>query len=168
MSFIAGNPLPVELLMLFTSPSLLVSYLILVGVVSGVLVNLDAYLGFITNSANTIVAMPGSFVDYIINLRNSSLFHSLQMIFFVGLASFAVMFVLTYIYYNFLAFDFVQTGSGDEFVDKLIDAIGGVENIVDSGSGLFKLNIYFFSLGKIAERSFIIGIERCFYIVIKF
>ena len=161
MSFIAGNPLPVELLMLFTSPSLLVSYLILVGVVSGVLVNLDAYLGFITNSANTIVAMPGSFVDYIINLRNSSLFHSLQMIFFVGLASFALMFVLTYIYYNFLAFDFVQTGSGDEFVDKLIDAIGGVDNIVDSGSGLFKLNIYLTETERISlEKLHELGIRR--------
>ena len=161
LSFIAGNPLPIELLMLFTSPVLLLMYLILVGVVSGGLVNLDAYLGFITGNTNTLVAMPGSFVDFVINLRNSSLFHSLQTIFLVGLGSFAIMFLVTMFYYRFLAFDFFQTGSGAEFVDKLVEAIGGYENIEDAGSGLFKLNIYLKEIEKISlEKLHELGVRR--------
>lgn len=161
LSFIAGNPLPLELLMLFTSPALLIMYLILVGVVSGTLVNLDAYLGFVTSNTNTIVAMPGSFVDFVINLRNSSLSHSLQTIFLVGLASFAAMFIITMFYYRYLAFDFVQTGSGAEFVDKLVEAVGGIENISDAGSGLFKLNIYLSETEKISlEKMQELGIRR--------
>ena len=156
LSIAAGNPLPLELLMLFTSPFLLLLYLIGVGVISSILVNFNAYLGFSTNTTNTVIAMPGSFADFIINIRNSSLLPSIKTILIVGLAAFAIYFLVTLVYYRFFAFDFVKTGSGDELTYRIIDALGGKENVVYSGSGLFKLNIYLkepekISIEKISE-----------------
>ena len=141
LSIVMGNPLPMEYLMLFSSPYLLLMYLVVVGVVSGVLVNFGAYLGFVNTLSNTTVAMPGNFPDYIINIRNINLTPALKMIALVGLCAFAICFLMTLFYYRFLAFDFVKTGKGDEFVDKIIGAVGGLENISSVGSGLFKLNI---------------------------
>ncbi|MBR5341539.1 MAG: hypothetical protein IK151_06410 [Erysipelotrichaceae bacterium] len=162
-SIIAGNPLPTEFLMLFTSPLLLILYLVIVGLVSGTLVNFEAFLGFSSRITNTTIAMPGSFADFIINIRNISLLPSIRIILVVGLVSFMIMLVLTMFYYHYLAFDFAKTGKGDEFVDDIIIASGGIDNIIKAGSGLFKLNIYLrdpelISIEKIQE----IGIRRVF------
>ena len=142
LSFIAGNPLPLELMMLFTSPALLLLYLFGVGIVSSLLVNFGAYLGFTTNTANTVVAMPGSFPDFIINVRNSSLLPSIRIILIVGAGAFVAYLLITLIYYRVLAFDFVKTGKGDELVDDIISAVGGKDNISLAGAGLFKLNVH--------------------------
>ena len=142
LSVIAGNPLPVELLMLFTSPILLVGYLGIVGLSSYVLINRNAYLGFETTVTNTTIAMPGSFPDFIVNVRNVNLSQTLLVILIVGLAALFAMGLLTFIYYRVLAFDFANTGKGDMLVTSIIDSVGGKSNIIKAESGLFKLNIY--------------------------
>lgn len=142
LSVVAGNPLPVELLMLFTSPILLVLYLVLIGLVSYVFITRGVYLGFETLSTNTTVAMPGSFPDFIVNARNVNLSSTLWQIVIIGLIALVVMFIFTIIYYRFLAFDFANTGKGDEIVKNTIESVGGKENIISAQSSLFKINIY--------------------------
>ena len=142
LSIAAGNPLPTELLMLTTSPSLLAIYLVIIGLSSGILVNFEAFLGFSSRISNTVIAMPGSFADFIINVRNSSLIPSIRIIMFVGAGAFVLMFLMTMFYYRFLAFDFIRTGNGDAIVNDIIDVAGGTDNIINAGSGLFKLNVY--------------------------
>ncbi len=142
LSIAAGNPLPVELLMLLTSPLLLIVYLLLIGLVSEFMVSHGVYLGFSGNVTNILTAMPGSFADYIINIRNASLAYSLRSIALIGAVAFLICFLMTWLYYRFIAFDFVKTGKGDEFVRLLIDSAGGIDNIIDAGAGLFKLNVY--------------------------
>lgn len=142
LSIIAGNPLPVELLMLFTSPILLVAYLILVGGVSYTFVRRGIYLGFEAASVNTTIAMPGSFPDFIVNVRNINLSNTLWTITIVGLIALVIMFLLTIIYYRFIAFDFANTGKGDVIVLNTIESVGGAQNIISAKSSLFKLNIY--------------------------
>ena len=161
LSVIAGNPLPTELLMLMTSPALLCFYLVIVAICSGVLVNFEAFLGFSSRISNTVIAMPGSFADFIINIRNSSLIPSIRTILIVGLCAFVVMLVLTMFYYRFLAFDFVKTGKGEILVDDIIRVAGGPENIINAGSGLFKLNVYIRDPEKINyEKIQDIGIRK--------
>ena len=142
LSVAAGNPLPIELLMLLTSPFLLIVYLVLIGLVSGFMVSHGVYLGFSGNVASILTAMPGSFADYIINIRNASLIYSLRYIALIGAVAFLICFFVTLLYYRFFAFDFVKTGKGEEFIRLLIDSAGGIDNIIDAGAGLFKLNIY--------------------------
>ena len=156
LSIVAGNPLPIELLMVVTSPILAIMYLAVIGVVSGGLVNFGAYLGFVSNANNVEVAMPGNFPDYIINIRNINLTYSLKIIALVGLLAFIVCLLMTLIYYRYLAFDFIKTGKGDEFINNIIDSVGGIDNIEDVGSGLFRLNLYIkdperMSIDKIRE-----------------
>ena len=161
LSIVAGNPLPSELLMLTTSPFLLVAYLILVGLVSGTLVNFEAFLGFSSKITNTTIAMPGSFADFIINIRNASLFSSIRIILIVGVIAFVAMFALTMFYYRFIAFDFTNSGAGKQTVKNLIAAAGGKENIVMAGSGLFTLNIDIRDPEKISiEKIHEIGIRK--------
>ena len=142
VSVIAGNPLPVELLMMFTSPIVLLFYLALVGVASLVLVSRGAFLGFETITTNTAVAMPGSFPDFIVNARNVNLSTTLWTITIVGIVALIIMTGFVMIYYRVLAFDFANTGKGDAIVKNTIEAVGGKDNIISAQSGLFKLNIY--------------------------
>ena len=142
LSVIAGNPLPVELLMLFTSPALLLFYLLLVGLVSFFLVRQGAFLGFETAVTNTAVAMPGSFPDFIVNVRNANLSHTLWIITVVGVIALLIMICFTLLYYRLLAFDFASTGKGETIVKKIIEAVGGKDNIITAESGLLKLNVY--------------------------
>ena len=141
LSIIAGNPLPIELIMLFTSPGLLMVYFLEVGGVFAALVKLKAFLGFEITSQNTITALPGSFPDFIINIRNARILPSLGIIAIVGVVSFILSFLITYIYYHVFAFDVIKTGKGDELVSTTIKACGGTSNIISAGSGLFRLNI---------------------------
>lgn len=142
LSVIAGNPLPVELLMMFTSPILLVLYLILVGLVSYIFITRGVYLGFVTTNTNTTVAMPGSFPDFIVNARNINLSSTMWQIVIIGLIALAAMFLITIIYYRFLAFDPANTGKGDKLVESIIESVGGKENVISAQSSLFKTNIY--------------------------
>ncbi len=161
LSIIAGNPLPTELLMLFTSPFLLLAYLVIVGLSSGALVSLEAFLGFSSRISNTVIAMPGSFADFIINIRNSSLTHSIRFILLVGFAAFMAMLILTLIYYRFLAFDFAKTGKGEILVNDIMAVAGGKDNIISAGSGLFKLNVYIRDPEKINfEKIQDVGVRR--------
>ncbi|MBR2787706.1 MAG: hypothetical protein IKD94_00940 [Erysipelotrichaceae bacterium] len=161
LSIIAGNPLPSELLMLTTSPFLLVAYLIMVGLVSGTLVNFEAFLGFSSKISNTTIAMPGSFADFIINIRNASLASSIRIILIVGLIAFVAMFALTMFYYRFIAFDFTNSGTGKQTVNNIIAAAGGRDNIINAGSGLFSLNIDIRDPEKISiEKIHEIGIRK--------
>ena len=142
LSIIAGNPLPVELFMLFTAPFLLAFYLGLVGVISYVFVFMGTYLGFDTTVTNTAIAMPGSFVDFIVNIRNIYLSKTLWTIVIVGIIAFALMLLFTTLYYKIIAFDFANTGKGNATIKKIFESVGGIENVITAESGLLKLNVY--------------------------
>lgn len=140
MSVIIGNPLPVELLMLFTSPILLVFYLLLVGAVSYGLIAFKAFMGFEASGNNIVAALPGTFPDFIINLRNVNYASTISIMLMIGVTAFVIMLIGVIVYYRFIAFDFANTGAGDKLVNKLIEAIGK-NNITRAESGLFRLNI---------------------------
>ncbi len=73
ISFVAGNPLPLELTLLLTAPGMLVLYLLLVVGLFGYLAYAGVFLGFSQTGTNVLTAMPGAFPDYTINLRNARL-----------------------------------------------------------------------------------------------
>ena len=148
LSFVCGNPLPIELVLLFTSPLLLVFYLIVVCGVFYFMSFTGIYLGSSVIPGSTVSAMPGNFPDYIINLRNVNYINSLGQIALVGVVAFCLMLLLTMAYYRFLAYDFTRTGKTKEVAGKIIDACGGKDNINDVGSGLFKICIHLNDLEK--------------------
>lgn len=140
MSFICGNPLPLELVLLLTSPILLIMYLVGCGTLFTVLSQSQAFLGF-NYSGTTAAAMPGSFADYIINIRTPQFQHTMLIILIVGIIFAIIFFMLTMVYYRYLAFDLAGTNKSKVIVKRIIDAVGGTENIVSASSGPFNLSI---------------------------
>lgn len=140
-SVIAGNPLPMEYVMMFTAPFLYIFYLTAVGVVSGALIYFKAYLGFSPVGDNIVSSMPGSFPDFVINLRNPFISSTLMNILYVGIAAFAVCFFVTYIYYHYLSIDFADTGVLKYASRNIIDVLGGKENISGATGGILRLNV---------------------------
>jgi len=161
VSVVAGNPLPVEFLMLFTSPILLLSYFALIALVSYVFVGRGVFLGFETSVTNTTIAMPGTFPDFIVNVRNANMSETLWSIMIVGLIALVAMILITIIYYRLIAFDFANTGKGNNIITNIIESVGGKDNIEHAESGLFRLNIYLKDSGAISiEKVQEIGPKR--------
>ena len=140
MSIICGNPLPLELVLLFTSPILLILYLVGCGSLFTILSESNAFLGF-NHSGPTMAAMPGSFADYIINIRTPQYTHAMLIILIVGIIFAVIYFMLTLLYYRYLAFDLANTNKSKSIVKKIVDAVGGIDNVVSASSGPFSLSI---------------------------
>ena len=148
-SIVCGNPLPIELVLLFTSPLLLIMYLAVVGAVFYYLSFAGIYLGSNIISGSAITAMPGNFPDFIINLRNVNYVGQLGKICLVGIVAFVIMLIITWVYYHFLSYDLARTGKARSLGKSIIEAVGGIENINFAGSGLFKVCIHLNDLEKV-------------------
>lgn len=140
ISVLYGNPLPLELLLLFTSPLLLCFYLFVVLVLFYIFSSLNIFLGFIY-SGSTIVAMPGSFPDYIIQLRDPILFDSVLGIFIVGVIAFVICFIATKLYYGKFAYNLLNTNKVNDLIENLSLSVGGLDNITQATCGLFRVKL---------------------------
>lgn len=141
LSFVIGNPLPIELLLLFTSPFLLIIYIVVVALVFAYMSYAGIYLGSnMSNNLNTITAMPGNFPDFIINLRSTIHFESLLKIALVGLVAGIIIYLLVRLYYRHLTFNLINSNKDQAIVNKTVAALGGYDNIENVGSGLFRVN----------------------------
>lgn len=149
LSFIFGNPLPIEFMLLFTSPLLFVMYLLIVGTVFYLLSSLNIFLGSSVISGTTLTAMPGNFPDFIINLRNINYISILGQILIVGLISFIIIVFACYIYFRFLSYDIARTGKTKDFSVDIINSVGGVENIKEVGAGFLKVCLHLVDLEKV-------------------
>ncbi len=145
MSIICGNPLMVELVLLFASPLLLLFHLVASASLFGILALNEAYLGF-NYSGSTISAMPGSFPDFIINARATQFTHTMIVIVLVGIIFAIIYFLATRAYYEFLAYDLSSTNKAERFAHHLIEACGGERNVADVISSPFDLEIKLFDL----------------------
>ncbi|MBR2802158.1 MAG: hypothetical protein IKE21_06165 [Erysipelotrichaceae bacterium] len=160
ITVLAGNPLPLEYLLIFTSPLLYGAYLVLTAVLFAVLPLRNCFLGFVFEGSTTAAALPGSFPDYIINLRSPQLFDTVVGIALVGVVAAAVAFAMTFIYYRCLSYDLLGTGKKKQFLSDLYAAVGGIDNIESASSSLFRLNlklkdleaVSFSQIGEIGAR----------------
>lgn len=146
LSILCGNPLPIELTLLVTAPLLLVVYLGISSILFWYLSSTGIFLGFSNSLGDIVTAMPGSFPDYIINIRNIKLSESVSSIFVIGLVVAAIMFAVTMIYYNFLAYDIARTGKIEETGNEIIDAVGGLDNIVTATNSVLRISIQLYDL----------------------
>lgn len=149
LSIVCGNPLPLELTLLFTSPLLLILYLGVVGSCYYYLSLKQIYLGSSVATGDIASALPGNFPDFIINLRNVNYHNQMTQILLVGAVAFAIMFVITWIYHHFLSYDIARTGKARGLAKKIIEAVGGEDNIASVGSGLFKVCVHLVDLERV-------------------
>ena len=139
LSIVCGSSLPLELFLLFTSPMLLLGFVSIAACVYAYLTYAGIYLGS-SISTSTITALPGSFPDFIINIRNINHYDAIISIVFVGLVAFLVVVLLTYFYYHYLAYNFVNTSKAEEEINKIVERLGGIDNIISAKAGMMRVN----------------------------
>ena len=141
LSIVCGNPLPMELFLLFSAPVLLIFYLVLVGATFATTTYFEIYLGSNISSMNSWVTMPGSLPDYLINLRNVYHIEAVKYIAIVGIIIGIIALFVSTTYFKYIASDPNVLNSQNGFIDELFDAIGGKDNIKKCTSGLFRIMI---------------------------
>ena len=104
----------------------------------------NIYLGSSIVGSDALSAMPGSFPDFIINIRSIIHYDTLLSILLIGLVAFVICFVLAYFYFHHLAFNLVNQNKDRKLIEDTIEAIGGYDNIERVASGLFKVNFVLF------------------------
>ena len=140
-SILCGNPLPLEYFLLFTAPLLLFIYILMTMGIFALTTKLSLFLGFSYSGSSTMYALPGSFPDYIINLRDPMLYDTVIGIALLGLGLAIFAFIIAYIYYHYLSYDLLQSGKKKQFLNSLYQAVGGFDNIITSTGSLLRINL---------------------------
>ena len=110
-------------------PLLYLIHIGIVGILYSVFQSMHVYLGFNYTGTNTVAVMPGTLLEYLGYFRNASLYHSLIVVAIVGVICFFGYFLVTRLYFQYLALDVFRTGGKQRFVDGTIEAVGGLDNI---------------------------------------
>lgn len=140
VSLITGVILPLEILLLVTAPLLFVMHIFVTGIIFGVCQVMNLNLGFIF-TGKTAAAMPGNIFDLLIYIRNINAYQTIVGILISGVICFVTYFLMTKMYYTFLALDLFNTGQTRKKVDGFAAAVGGVENIKMVNSSPFRLYV---------------------------
>ncbi|MBR4457254.1 MAG: hypothetical protein IKS32_13705 [Solobacterium sp.] len=144
MSIMSGTLLPLEITLVLLCPLLFFFHITYMGILCGVFQAMHVYLGYNYHGTSTLTAMPGTLLEYLGYFQNLSMHKTLITILITGLISFAVYFLMTRLYFKYLALDLFHTGYRDEVVKGTIEAVGGIENIkmIHSGTERLTLSLY--------------------------
>jgi len=122
-----GSILPFELYLLTTTPVLLAIHLLTTGLLFGILQSLGVFIGY-TYSGSQAFANPGNIFDLIAYFNDTYTRGNLYLFLIVGGVVFIFYFLVAYLYYNYLALDFLNFGKR-EIVDEFLGSIGGLGNV---------------------------------------
>ena len=140
-SIVCGNPLPMELFLLFSAPVLLLLYLFVVASTFALTNQFEIYLGSNISSMNPWIAMPGNMPDYLINLRNVYHSDAIRSILILGIFAAIFSLIISLVYFKSIAADANYIKSKRGLMSVIYEAIGGWENIKVCTSGLYRIMI---------------------------
>lgn len=140
ISIVCGSPLPLMLFLLFTSPLLLLGFVFIAACVYGYFTYAGVYLGSSISNYSTITALPGSFPDFIINIRSINHYDAIISIVMVGIICFVVVLALCILYYRHLCYMVVNPTKDEKTIKDIIEKLGGLDNIEGVSSGLLEVN----------------------------
>lgn len=141
ISMLGGILLPMDLMLVLLCPLLFLFHAAYSSVLFGVFQAMHVYLGYNYSGTSAITAMPGTLFELLSYLPGSSMLPAIIRVVIVGAITFVAYFLLTRIYFRFLAVDLFHTGGRDRMVQGTLDAIGGVSNIKQIHSSCEKLTI---------------------------
>ena len=144
ISVFMGNNLPLEMTLFVLSPLLYLIHLGITGILFGIFQSMHIYLGFNYTGTNTVAVTPGTLLEYLTYFRSNTLRMSLITIAVIGAVTFVVYFLVTRIYYKYLALDLFRTGDKDRLINGTVEAVGGIENIklIHSSASRLILSLY--------------------------
>lgn len=139
-SAFGGILLPVELLMLLTSPTIYVFHVFMTAFVYAVLRGFSVAFGF-SFFGSLISSTPGNLIDLIGISQNPALFSKVIILTLVGVLIFICYYSFTRMYYSRLAMDLLNTSNQSQRIEEFADALGGIENIETISSSLTRLHV---------------------------
>ena len=138
LSILCGNTVPFEIFMLVMAPLLYVAYVIISALLFAVFQILNVHIGY-NLSGTLMTANPGSLLDLIPYFRNPDLVQSLITVLIVGVICFLLFFMLTRVYFQKFAMGLLQLGNRTKIAEKVVKALGGIDNILAIESSPDKL-----------------------------
>ena len=148
-SLLWGTLLPLELILLILCPLLFAFHVSCTGILYMTLQSLHIYLGYQSTDTITLTARPGSLPEFISYIQYPALARSLIGVAVAGIVTGAIYFLVTRLYFRYLAMDLFKTGSKDEVISAVIKAAGGIENIKMTNSSIAKLTLSVYDPGKV-------------------
>lgn len=130
LSIVFGNPLAIEMYLLFSAPIAYVFYLVVVALVFGATSYFKSYVGY-SFSGDLTRALPGNLPDFLYKLRDLNYSAQLLHILIIGLVAGIVMFIFIRLYVKQFAYDFYESGKKGKIAARIVDAVGGAYNITD-------------------------------------
>lgn len=128
-SWLSGISLPFDLMLLFLAPILFVFHVFSNGILYVLLQMLHISLGFQTNEANLLTAMPGTLSEFISYFQYVGLRNDLIYLIIIGVI-FALLYLLvTICYFKYFAYDLFKTGKKEKLTNNVLAAVGGISNI---------------------------------------
>ena len=153
VSLLTGVILPLEIMLAVTAPLLFGMHIFMTGVIFGVCQAMNLNLGF-AFAGKTAAAMPGNLFDLLVYVRNINAYQTIMGIMILGAISFVLYFVMTKVYYYFLAIDLFNTGLTRKKIDGFSVAVGGIENIKMVNSSPFRLYVQVYDTNLIDYNQF--------------
>ena len=141
VSLLSGCLLPVELFLLFLCPVLFLIHLGLTGCLFGVLQSLHLYLGYRSEEASTMTALPGTLPEFLSYLNMPGLRKTLLGIVITGVVMFFVYYLITKFYFRSLTVGMFDVKKKQVIVEEILKALGGTENIRSTDCSVTELTV---------------------------
>lgn len=137
-SMVCGNSLPIDLFMLCASPLLFFIHVFASSLLYAIFEWAKIFIGF-SYSGSALFASVGTLQDLLMYGRSPVMFRSVSILVLVGLGVFLFYFMMTRLYYKYLAIDMFQSGKEKLLVTQLVSALGGLDNIKVIDANILKL-----------------------------
>ena len=111
VSLLTGVILPLEILLLVTAPLLFMIHIFATGIIFGLCQAMNLNLGF-SFAGKMAAAMPGNIFDLLVYVRNINAYKTITGILILGVICFVLYFLMTKLYYMFLALDLFNPAEG--------------------------------------------------------
>lgn len=161
ISLLSGISLPMEFVMLVMCPFLFLIYIGSVGLLYAICHCFRIYLGFYTTGTYTMIALPGTLLEFLSYLRNSALQSTLVKIVITGVIAGILFFFIVRSYFKYLAVDLFNTGGKERLLKETLKSVGGLENIKAVSSSYDTLTLALYDSSKInIERLRKMGVYR--------
>lgn len=128
LSMLIGLMLPLEIVLLLLAPLLFIIYVLIYGSLFAIFQGIHAVLGF-SYSGKTEVALPGNLLEFLSFIGRAELQNTLITVVVVGVITGLVYFLVTRLYFKYLAVDLFDSGSKHRISETIITSVGGVNNI---------------------------------------
>ncbi len=128
VSMVTGITLPLDIMLILLCPLLFLFHVFFTGALYGIFQAMGVSLGF-SYSGNSWLGLPGNLFEFLNYVRNPNYQEVVLTIAAVGVVSAGVYFLVTKIYFRYLAIDLFKGGAMETYIAETIDAMGGIENI---------------------------------------